>query len=100
MTKNVTERMYNILVKPIITEKSSMVAENNVLTFEVAKDSNKTEIKAAIEAIYNVKVEKVNTLVQQGKTKRFRGHLGRRSDVKKAMVKLADGHNIDVSAGV
>lgn len=100
MTKNVTERMYNILVKPIITEKSSMVAENNVLTFEVAKDSNKTEIKAAIEAIYNVKVERVNTLVQQGKTKRFRGHLGRRSDVKKAMVKLADGHNIDVSAGV
>lgn len=100
MTKQVTERMYNILVKPVITEKSSVVAENNVLTFEVAKDSNKTEIKNAIEAIYNVKVERVNTLNQEGKTKRFKGHLGRRSDYKKAMVKLADGHNIDVSAGV
>ncbi len=95
-----TERMYQILVKPIITEKTSQVAENNVLTFEVTADSNKTEIKKAVETLYGVKVERVNTLVQQGKTKRFKGRLGRRSDVKKAMVKLADGHNIDVSAGV
>jgi large subunit ribosomal protein L23 len=100
MANKTTERMYQILVKPIITEKTSQIAENNVLTFEVSADSNKTEIKQAVETLYGVKVERVNTLIQQGKTKRFKGHLGRRSDVKKAMVKLADGHNIDVSAGV
>lgn len=100
MMSKATERMYQILVKPIITEKTSQVAENNVLTFEVTADSNKAEIKKAVETLYGVKVERVNTLVQQGKTKRFKGRLGRRSDVKKAMVKLADGHNIDVSAGV
>lgn len=100
MANKTTERMYQVLVKPIITEKTSQIAENNVLTFEVTADSNKTEIKKAVETLYGVKVERVNTLIQQGKTKRFKGRLGRRSDVKKAMVKLADGHNVDVSAGV
>lgn len=100
MSNKATERMYQVLVKPVITEKTSLVAENNVLTFEVSNDSTKTEIKEAVETIYGVKVSKVNTLNQQGKTKRFKGHMGRRSDTKKAMVKLAEGHNIDVSAGV
>lgn len=100
MTNKATERMYQTLVRPVITEKSSAVAANSVLTFIVANDSNKEEIKTAVETIYGVKVERVNTLNQDGKVKRFKGRLGRRSDYKKAMVKLADGHNIDVSAGV
>jgi len=95
-----TERMYQMLVKPLVTEKTSVNAENNVITFEVAKDASKPEIKQAIEALYNVKVEKVNTLIQQGKQKRFKGILGRRSDVKKAMVKLAEGQSLDMSQGV
>tara|TARA_R110000868_G_scaffold262401_1_gene520851 strand:- start:15960 stop:16259 length:300 start_codon:yes stop_codon:yes gene_type:complete len=97
---NTTERMYQVLVKPVITEKTSQIAGDNVVTFVVAENSTKLEIKAAVENIYGVKVSKVNTLNQQGKTKRFKGHMGRRSDTKKAMVKLAEGHNIDVSAGV
>lgn len=97
---NVTPRMYKMLVKPVVTEKSSMIAENNVVTFEVLKDASKPEIKEAIEALYGVKVEKVNTLNQIGKVKRFKGHLGVRSDVKKAMVTLAEGQSIDLAAGV
>lgn len=97
---NVTERMYKVLVKPLVTEKTSMNAENNVVTFEVLKDASKPEIKATVEALYGVKVEKVNTLNQNGKVKRFKGHLGVRSDVKKAMVTLAEGQSIDMSAGV
>ena len=100
MSKTATERMYQVIVKPVITEKTSTTAENNVVTFAVSNDSTKTEIKDAVETLYSVKVEKVNTLNQQGKTKRFKGHMGRRSDFKKAMVKLAEGHNIDISAGV
>ena len=96
----VTTRMYKILVKPLITEKTGTIAENNVVTFEVLKDASKPEIKEAVEALYGVKVEKVNTLNQLGKVKRFKGFLGTRSDVKKAMITLAEGHSIDVSAGV
>jgi len=100
MSNTTTERMYQVLVKPVITEKTSLVAEHNVVTFTVSTDATKVEIKEAVETLYGVKVSKVNTLNQQGKTKRFKGHMGRRSDSKKAMVKLAEGHNIDVSAGV
>lgn len=97
---NVTERMYQLLVKPVVTEKTSLVAENNVITFEVLRSATKPEIKAAIEAVYGVKVKKVNTLNQFGKEKRFKGFVGHRSDYKKAMVTLVDGQSIDLSAGV
>ncbi|MCC3860427.1 50S ribosomal protein L23 [Pseudemcibacter aquimaris] len=91
---------YDIIKNPVITEKSTMLSENNVVTFNVPMTATKPEIKAAVEAIFSVEVEKVNTLRQDGKVKRFRGHLGRRNDTKKAMVKLAEGHSIDVTTGV
>lgn len=97
---NITERMYQVVVRPIITEKSSQLAENNCVTFEVAKDATKLEIRKAVEALFSVKVEKVNTLNQQGKVKRFRGKMGVRSDVKKAMVYLAEGQSIDMSTAL
>jgi len=95
-----TERMYQVLVSPIITEKTAGLAEHNRVTFKVANDATKPEIKKAVETIYGVEVKSVNTLNQTGKQKRFKGILGRRSDVKKAMVQLAEGHSIDVSAGL
>jgi large subunit ribosomal protein L23 len=91
---------YDVVVKPIITEKSTLVGEYNQLVFEVAKTASKPEIKAAIEALFNVKVTAVNTLVQKGKTKRWRGKPYRRSDLKKAIVTLADGQSIDVTTGI
>lgn len=99
-TKNVTERMYQVLVRPIVTEKTAMQAESNCVTFEVAKDATKIEIRKAVEALFNTKVTKVNTLVQNGKTKGFRGRAGVRSDVKKAMVYLAEGQSIDIAASL
>lgn len=98
--KQITERMYQVLVKPVVTEKSTQVAENNHITFVVAEDATKPEIKAAVETLYKVNVEGVNTLITKGKVKRTRGVLGRRSDVKKAIIKLAAGQSIDVAAGV
>ncbi|MEM1400087.1 MAG: 50S ribosomal protein L23 [Pseudomonadota bacterium] len=95
-----TERMYEVVRAPIVTEKSTLITENNQITFEVAKDATKPEIKAAIEKLFDVKVLKVNTLVTKGKTKRFRGVIGRRSDQKKAIVTLAEGQHIDVSTGI
>ncbi|MCP5382577.1 MAG: 50S ribosomal protein L23 [Kordiimonadaceae bacterium] len=91
---------YDIILGPVVTEKSTMLSENNVVTFKVPMTASKPAIKAAVEALFNVKVEKVNTIRQDGKTKRFRGVMGRRSDSKKAMVKLAEGHSIDVTTGV
>lgn len=91
---------YDVVVKPIITEKSTLVGEHNQLVFEVAKTASKPEIKAAIEALFSVKVTAVNTLVQKGKTKRWRGKPYRRSDYKKAVVTLADGQTIDVTTGI
>jgi large subunit ribosomal protein L23 len=91
---------YDVVVKPIITEKSTLVGEYNQLVFEVAKTASKPEIKAAIEALFNVKVTAVNTLVQKGKTKRWRGKPYRRSDLKKAIVTLAEGQSIDVTSGI
>ena len=91
---------YDVILGPVVTEKSTMLSENNVVTFKVPMTASKPEIKAAVEALFNVKVEKVNTIRQDGKTKRFRGVMGRRSDSKKAMVKLAEGHSIDVTTGV
>jgi len=94
------ERYYDIILSPVITEKSTMAAENNKVVFNVRKDASKPEIKAAIEALFGVKVKKVNTLIRKGKVKRFRGTLGRQSDVKKAIVTLAEGHSIDLTSGL
>lgn len=94
------ERMYDIIRTPVITEKATMGSEHNQVTFRVPLDATKTEIKAAVEGLFNVKVKAVNTLRQLGKTKRFRGRPGKRSDFKKAMVTLAEGQSIDVTTGV
>ena len=93
-------RHYDVIVSPAITEKSTMASEQNQFVFNVAKKASKPEIKAAIEALFNVKVTAVNTLVRKGKVKRFRGTIGRQGDVKKAVVTLADGHSIDVATGL
>jgi|TARA_Y100001960_G_scaffold192958_1_gene201989 large subunit ribosomal protein L23 len=94
------DRNYKIIKSPLITEKTTMIAENNTYTFEVLKDATRVEVKDAIEAIFNVKVEKVNILNQAGKTKRFRGMPGKRKDVKKAYVRLQEGQAIDLAAGL
>lgn len=91
---------YDVILSPVITEKATMGSENNQVTFRVARDATKPAIKAAVEALFDVKVKKVNTLRQAGKVKRFRGIIGRRAEYKKAMVTLAEGHSIDVTAGV
>ena len=91
---------YDVIRSPVITEKSTMISQYNQVTFRVPLDASKPEIKAAVEMLFKVKVTAVNTLRQKGKTKRFRGIIGRRSDVKKAVVTLAEGHRIDVSTGV
>lgn len=93
-------RHYDVIVSPAITEKSTMASEQNQVVFNVAKKATKPEIKAAIEALFSVKVTAVNTLVRKGKIKRFRGTVGRQSDFKKAVVTLADGHSIDVATGL
>ncbi|MFN3229041.1 MAG: 50S ribosomal protein L23 [Asticcacaulis sp.] len=95
-----TLRNYDVILAPHITEKATVLSEQNKVVFKVAHDASKDEIAAAVEALFNVKVTKVNTLVTQGKTKRFRGILGRRSDVKKAIVTLAEGQAIDITTGL
>ncbi|MFN3075721.1 MAG: 50S ribosomal protein L23 [Alphaproteobacteria bacterium] len=94
------ERRYDIVRAPVITEKATMGSDHNQVTFRVAGDATKPEIKAAVEVLFGVKVKAVNTLISKGKVKRFRGRLGQRSDVKKAIVTLAEGHTIDVTTGV
>jgi large subunit ribosomal protein L23 len=89
-----------VIVSPAITEKSTMASEQNQVVFNVAKKATKPEIKAAVEALFGVKVSAVNTLVRKGKVKRFRGTIGRQGDVKKAIVTLVDGHSIDVATGL
>ena len=91
---------YDVIRKPIITEKSTMASENGAVVFEVAIDSNKPQIKEAVEVLFGVKVKAVNTTITKGKTKRFRGRPGRRKDVKKAYVTLEEGNTIDVSTGL
>ena len=99
-TNNVTAAMYDTLLRPVITEKSMISSEGGKVVFTVPLSATKEDIKAAVEAIFNVKVEKVNTVTQAGKVKRFRGYEGVRSDYKKAVITLADGQNIDVTAGI
>ena len=92
--------LYDVIRKPVITEKATMASEHNGLVFEVAIDANKPMIKEAVETLFNVKVKAVNTTVTKGKVKRFRGRLGTRKDVKKAYVTLEEGHMIDVTTGL
>ena len=92
--------LYDVIRKPIITEKSTMASEANAVVFEVAIDANKPLIKEAVETLFGVKVKAVNTTVTKGKQKRFRGQLGRRVDVKKAYVTLEEGNTIDVNTGL
>jgi large subunit ribosomal protein L23 len=91
---------YDVIRRPIVTEKATMASEVGAVVFEVAKTATKPQIKEAVEALFGVKVKAVNTLVRKGKVKRFRGKLGQRSDVKKAYVTLADGNTIDVTTGL
>jgi len=94
------QRMYELIRRPLITEKSNLLSEYNQVSFEVPLDANKFEIKSAIEKLFSVKVTAVNTIRQKGKVKRFRGRLGKRNDVKKAIVTLAEGQTIDVTTGI
>jgi len=93
-------RHYDIVLAPHITEKSTMLSEHNAVVFRVAQSASKPEIKAAIEALFGVTVTNVNTIVTKGKTKRWKGQPYRRSDVKKAIVTLAEGQSIDVTSGI
>lgn len=93
-------KLYDVIRSPIITEKSTMASENGQVMFNVASTATKPQIKAAVEALFSVKVKAVNTLVRKGKEKRFRGMIGRQSDVKKAIVTLEDGQTIDVTTGL
>ena len=95
-----TARHYDVILAPVITEKATLLSEQNKVVFRVAQDSTKDEIAAAVEELFKVKVTKVNTLNVKGKTKRFRGRVGRRSDVKKAIVTLAEGQSIDITTGL
>jgi large subunit ribosomal protein L23 len=93
-------QMYDMIRSPVVTEKSTLGSQHNQVTFRVPLDARKPEIKAAVEGLFKVKVKAVNTLRLEGKTKRFRGTIGKRPDVKKAVVTLAEGHTIDVTTGV
>ena len=94
------ERMYDVVRAPVITEKATTVSEHNQVVFRVPLTATKPEIRAAIEGLFGVKVTAVNRLRQKGKTMRWRNGPGRRSDIKKAIVTLQEGHSIDVTSGV
>ncbi len=93
-------KAYDIIRNPVVTEKSTYASEHNQVVFDVAIDATKPEIKAAVEGLFSVKVKAVNTLVRKGKEKRFRGRVGQRKDVKKAIVTLAEGQSIDIATGL
>ncbi len=97
---NAKAEHYDVIRKPLITEKTTMASENGAVVFEVAIDANKPMIKEAVEGLFGVKVKAVNTSITKGKVKRFRGQLGKRKDVKKAYVTLEEGNTIDVSTGL
>ncbi len=94
------EAMYQIIRRPVITEKATRLSEHGQYVFRVSLDASKPEIKAAVEGLFGVQVLAVNTLVQKGKTKRFKGRPGQRSDMKKAFVRLAAGQQIDFTTGL
>ena len=91
---------YDVIRKPIITEKATLASEANAVVFQVAMDATKPMIKEAVEAVFGVKVKAVNTTITKGKVKRFRGRLGKRADVKKAYVTLEEGNTMDVTTGL
>lgn len=94
------ERLYEVIRRPLVTEKTTLASQFSQVAFEVPRDATKPEIKVAVEELFKVKVKAVNTLRQKGKQKRFRGRLGQRSDIKKAYVTLEEGHSIDVTTGI
>ena len=96
----VAVRHYDVIVAPHITEKATLASEHNAVVFKVARDASKPEIKAAVEALFSVNVKSVNTIVTKGKTKRWKGRPYTRTDVKKAVVTLAEGQSIDVTTGI
>ncbi len=91
---------YDLIIAPIVTEKSTTASEYNKIVFKVHREASKTDIKSAVEQLFNVKVKSVNTLVRKGKLKQFRGKRALQSDVKKAIVTLEEGHSIDVTTGL
>lgn len=93
-------RHYDIIVKPVITEKATLASEHNQVIFKVSLNATKPEVKEAIEKLFEVKVKAVNTLRRKGKTKRFKGFVGQQSDFKKAIVTLEEGYSIDVTTGL
>jgi large subunit ribosomal protein L23 len=97
---SIDPRLYDVIVAPVITEKATILSEENKVVFKVAMTATKPQIKMAVEKLFDVKVLAVNTLIRKGKQKRFRGTLGYQSDVKKAIVTLADGQSIDVTTGL
>ena len=98
--KNIEPRHYDIIVAPVVTEKATLASEHNKVVFKVAGKATKPQIKAAVEALFGVNVTGVNTLTQKGKTKRWKGRPYTRSDLKKAIVTLAEGQSIDVTTGI
>lgn len=97
---SIDPRHYDVILSPVITEKSTALSEQNKVVFKVRKDATKPQIKAAVEKLFDVKVTSVNTVLTKGKVKVFKGRLGQRSDVKKAVVTLAEGQKIDVTTGL
>ena len=98
--QQIDARHYDVILAPHITEKSTLLSEHNGVVFKVANDATKPQIKEAVEALFDVKVTGVNTIVQKGKNKRWKGKPYKRSDVKKAVVTLADGQTIDITTGI
>ncbi|MDP4824136.1 MAG: 50S ribosomal protein L23 [Aestuariivirgaceae bacterium] len=96
----IIEKHFDIIRSPVITEKATLLSSSNQVVFNVSKDATKPEIKAAVEALFNVKVKAVNTLVRKGKSRKFRGRAAILSDVKKAIVTLVDGQSIDIASGL
>lgn len=94
------DKIYDVVLSPVITEKSTVASEFNQVQFRVARAATKPQIKEAVEKLFNVKVRAVNTLNRKGKVKRFRGTVGRQKDVKKAIVTLEPGHSIDITTGL
>jgi large subunit ribosomal protein L23 len=98
--QQVDTRHYDVILSPHITEKSTLLSENNAVVFKVSNDASKPQIKEAVEALFDVKVTGVNTIVAKGKTKRWKGRPYKRTDMKKAIVTLAEGQSIDITEGV
>ena len=93
-------RHYDVIIAPVITEKATMASEHNKVMFKVRRDATKPQIKDAVEKLFDVKVKSVNTLIREGKVKVFRNKVGQKSDVKRAIVTLEEGHRIDVTTGL